>query len=43
MNFNKIADKIVFNSLKFIKYGNIELVNCDNKKYSFGNPDRVWV
>jgi len=39
MNFNKIADKIVFNSLKFIKYGNIELVNCDNKKYSFGNPD----
>jgi len=39
MNFNKIADKIVFNSLKLIKYGSIELVNCDNKKYNFGNPN----
>ena len=38
MNFNKIADKIVFNSLKFIKHGSIELVNFDNKKYNFGNP-----
>ena len=39
MNFNKIADKIVFNSLKFIKHGSIELVNFDNKKYNFGNPN----
>ena len=39
MNFNKVADKIVFNSLKFIKHGSIELVNFDNKKYNFGNPD----
>ena len=39
MNFNTVADKIVFNSLKFIKYGSIELVNCDNKKYKFGNPN----
>ena len=39
MNFNKIADKIVFNSLRLIKHGSIELVNCDNKKYNFGNPN----
>ena len=39
MNFNKISDKIVFNSLKFIKHGSIELVNFDNKKYNFGNPN----
>ena len=39
MNLNKIADKIVFKSLKFIKYGSIELVNYDNKKYNFGNPN----
>ena len=39
MNFNKVADKIVFNSLKFIKHGSIELVNFDNKKYNFGNPN----
>ncbi len=37
MNLNKIADKIVFKSLKFIKYGSIELVNYDNEKYHFGN------
>jgi len=40
MNFNKIADKIVFKSLKFIKYGSIELVNYDNKKYIFGNSNK---
>ena len=39
MNFNKVADKIVFNSLKFIKHGSIELVNFDNKKYNFGNSN----
>jgi len=39
MNFNKIADKIVFKSLKFIKYGSIELVNYDNKKYIFGSSN----
>ena len=37
MNLNKIADKVVFKSLKFIKYGSIELVNYDNEKYHFGN------
>ena len=39
MNFNKIADKIVFSSLRFIKHGSIELVNCDKKKYNFGHPN----
>ena len=39
MNLSKIADKIVFKSLKLIKYGSIELVNYDNKKYNFGNPN----
>ena len=39
MNFNTIADKIVFKSLKFIKYGSIELVNYDNKKYIFGSSN----
>ena len=39
MNFNTVADKIVFKSLKFIKYGSIELVNYDNKKYIFGNSN----
>ena len=38
MNFNAIADKVVFKSLKFIKYGSIELINYDNKKYFFGSP-----
>ena len=40
MNFNTIADKVVFKSLKFIKYGSIELINYDNKKYFFGNPNK---
>ena len=39
MNFNTVADKIVFKSLKFIKYGSIELVNYDNRKYIFGNSN----
>ena len=40
MNFNTITDKIVFKSLKFIKYGSIELVNYDNKKYIFGSSNK---
>ena len=39
MNFNSIADKIVFKSLTFIEHGNIELINYDNKKYTFGSPN----
>ena len=38
MNLNTISDKIVFKSLKFIKHGNIQLINYDNKNYNFGNP-----
>ena len=38
MNLNKISDKIVFETLKFIKYGSIKIVNYDNQSYDFGNP-----
>ena len=38
MNFNNISDKIVFNTLKFIKCGNINLTNYNGTKYNFGNP-----
>ena len=37
MNLNKLSDKIVFNSLKFIKHGNLKITNHDGKKYTFGN------
>jgi len=39
MKLNNIADKIVFKSLKFIKHGNLKLINYDNKSYFFGNPE----
>ncbi len=39
MNLNIISDKIVFNSLKFIKYGNLKLTNYNGKQYNFGNPE----
>ena len=39
MNLNSISDKVVFKSLKFIKFGNIELINYDNKIYNFGSPE----
>ena len=38
MNLNKISDKLIFKTLKFIKHGNIELINHDNKNYNFGDP-----
>ena len=38
MNLNKISDKLIFKTLKFIKHGNIELINHDNKSYNFGDP-----
>ena len=37
MNLNKLSDKIVFNSLKFIKQGNLKITNHDGKEYTFGN------
>ena len=39
MNLNKLSDKIVFNSLKFIKHGNLKITNHDGKEYSFGNSN----
>ena len=39
MNLNTVTDKIVFNFLKSIKHGNLELTNYDNKKFIFGNYD----
>ena len=39
MNLNKISDKIVFNSLKFIKHGNLKITNHDGKEYIFGNSN----
>ena len=39
MNLNFISDKIVFESLNLIKHGNMELINYDNKKFSFGNSN----
>ena len=38
MNLNKISDKLIFKTLKFIKHGNRELINHDNKNYNFGDP-----
>ncbi|MDC3000578.1 cyclopropane-fatty-acyl-phospholipid synthase family protein [Candidatus Pelagibacter sp.] len=37
MNFNLLSDKIVFNSLKLIKNGFLEIQNYDSKIYKFGN------
>ena len=37
MNFNLLSDKIVFNSLKLIKHGFLEIQNHDTKIYKFGN------
>ena len=39
MNLNIISDKIVFKSLKFIKYGNLKIINYNGMQYNFGNPE----
>ena len=31
-----ISDNIVFGALKFIKHGQLKLINYDGKKYQFG-------
>ena len=41
MNLNKLSDKIVFNSLKFIKHGNLKITNHDGKEYTFGNSNEM--
>ena len=41
MNFNLLSDKIVFNSLKLIKHGFLEIQNHDSKIYKFGNASEL--
>ena len=39
MKLSTIPDKIVFNILKDIEFGYLELLNHDGKQYKFGNPN----
>ena len=39
MNLNKLSDKIVFSSLKYIKHGTLKIINHDGKEYNFGNSN----
>ena len=41
MNFNLLSDKIVFNSIKLIKHGFLEIQNYDSKIYKFGNESEL--
>ena len=44
MNLNYIADKIVFNFLKYIKHGKLKITNFDGKTYHFGSEnDKLFV
>ena len=36
----KISDKLIFNTLKFIKHGQLKVTNFDGKKYYFGEKDK---
>ena len=36
----KISDNLVFKSLKFIKHGQLKIINYDGKKYFFGEKDK---
>ena len=38
MNLFKISDKIVFNTLKNIKFGYLEITNHNGQLLKFGNP-----
>ena len=38
MNLFKISDKIVFNTLKNIKFGYLEITNHNGQLFKFGNP-----
>ena len=42
MNFNLLSDKLVFNSLKLIKHGFLEIQNHDSKIYKFGNESEQF-
>ena len=39
MNLFKISDKIVFNTLKSIQFGYLEIMNHNGDIYKFGNPN----
>ena len=39
MKLSTLSDKIVFNILKDIEFGYLELLNHDGKQYKFGNPN----
>ena len=39
MNIKILSDKIVFNILKNIQFGYLELVNHDGEVYKFGDPN----
>ncbi len=38
MNLSNLSDKLVFNILKDIKYGFLEIINHDGNHYKFGDP-----
>ena len=39
MGLNILSDKLVFNILKNIKYGYLEIINHDGSRYKFGDPN----
>ncbi len=39
MNLYKISDKIVFSTLKNIKFGHLEITNHNGELLKFGNPN----
>ncbi len=39
MNFFKISEKIVFNSLNNIKFGYLEIINHNGELFTFGDPN----
>ena len=41
MNINNFSDKIVFNILKKIEFGYLELINHNGDYYKFGNPNET--
>ena len=41
MNINNFSDKIVFNILKKIEFGYLELINHNGECYKFGNPNEA--
>ena len=42
MTLSKISEKFILNKLKFIKYGNLKLINYDGKVYHFGNLEHKF-